>query len=458
VITPFRLAGTSALFLIGALFYAPLAYGCTRPETLPTLFVLLGAAIVLGALGFLADKGFSAVPPLAWICVGAILLQGWWMTWNPVPIPTGAENGASPDFTAEAIHQLSFNSMLATSFLLGAFLVLCGQLKSASLARFVLRAAAFSGVLISVAGIVLKLGGKPLMLYFWKPEDTDWNTFAFYRYHANAGAFLNLVWPLILVFARRAYSPGSPSLGKIAWTLAAFACGTALLLNASKSALIIGFLVLPWPFLTWLTTLRGTKLIGLSISALLLVAAGLFLSSKLANESAFQRMTVHSDLSESADGRLEAYHQYLDTLPALGIFGVGPGLFQVAFPYQYSRLRNMREGLREYAHEDYLQTVIEWGWPGTLWWSLLVGGGLYRAAGSYRQRERFASKTDRHLVLAAMLGVVATLAQALVDFPLQIASIRLFFLLLLAFCWASPKLLAVPPPEAPLSSRVHRPR
>jgi hypothetical protein len=59
----------------------------------------------------------------------------------------------------------------------------------------------------------------------------------------------------------------------------------------------------------------------------------------------------------------------------------------------------------------------------------------------------FPSKTDRHLVLAAILGVCGTLAQALVDFPLQVPSIRLAFLVLLALCWASPKILTTPPKD-----------
>ena len=103
--------------------------------------------------------------------------------------------------------------------------------------------------------------------------------------------------------------------------------------------------------------------------------------------------------------------------------------------------------VRDYAHEDYLQTVLEWGWLGALWWTLLVAGGLYRAIRTYARRELFTSKTERHLLLGALLGVCGTLAHALVDFPLQIPSIRLFFLLLLALCWASPQLLTIPPKD-----------
>jgi hypothetical protein len=91
-----------------------------------------------------------------------------------------------------------------------------------------------------------------------------------------------------------------------------------------------------------------------------------------------------------------------------------------------------------------LQTVLEWGWFGAAVWALLVGGGLYRAFRCHAQKELFASKTERHLVLAAILGVLGTLAESMIDFPLQIASIRLFFLVLLAVCWISPSFLTKP--------------
>jgi phage shock protein PspC (stress-responsive transcriptional regulator) len=441
-----RIAWVSAFFLAVALFYAPLAYGCTRPEMLPTLFGLLIAFIVTGAISFAASLRRPAIPGLALVCVTAILLQGWWMTWNPVYPSVVSANGGSVDTSLENIRHISFDSMAVTTLLLGSFVVLCELLGDADLRRFLLLAAAISGILISVIGIILKLTGEHLMRHFWKFGEMDWNNFAFYRYHGNAGAFLNLVWPLILVFTRRAYTPMVPYAKKIMWTLASLACGCAISLNASKAALVIGLLILPWPFMTRLTRLKGKVLLIRTAVSILIIVGELFAASQLARETAFQRMTDTS-LSGSFEGRWADYQEDLNAVPVAGWFGLGPGLYKVAFPYQMSLMRNAGASVRDYAHQDYLQTVLEWGWFGTLWWTLLVAGGLYRAIWTYAQRESFTSKTERHLVLGAILGVCGTLAHALVDFPLQITSIRLFFLLLLAFCWASPKLLTTPPQD-----------
>jgi hypothetical protein len=438
------LAWASAFFTAIALFYAPLAYGCTRHDMLPTLYALLAASILTGIISISAARVLPPAPPLVLICVALVLTQGWWMTVNPVLPSLIAANGGSVEASLPDIHAISFDSMLMTSLLLGCFVVLCKILENPHQRRFVLLAATVSGVLISVIGVVLKIVGAPLMQYIWKPQDIYWNDFAFYRYHGNAGAFLNLVWPLILVFTRRAYTPTVSIPSKVMWTLCSVVCGAGLLLNSSKAALVIGLLILPWPFLTKLTRLRGKILFVLAAITLLTIAGGLIASAVLVQNVAIQRIANTPELVGAMEGRLTDYEGDLNAVPEVGAFGLGPGLYKVAFPYQLSIMRNAGTPVHDYAHEDYLQTLLEWGWFGTIWWTLLVGVGLYRGFRTYLQRERFASKTERHLVLGAILGVCGTLAHALVDFPLQIASIRLFFLVLLAVCWASPAFLAEP--------------
>ena len=441
------LAWASAFLVAAALFYAPLAYGCTPPEMLPTLYVLLIGATALGALGFLVNRTWPAIPPLVILCVVGLIAQGWWLTWDPVLPTRAAENGGTLDTSLAELYRLSSASMLLTTVLTATFLVLCGLMGNVFIRRFLLMSAAGSGVLVCVVGVVLKTVGAPLMKYIWKPFDIYWNDFAFFRYHGNAGSFLILVWPLILVFTRRAYAPQGGLFKKAVWTVASAMCAVSLFLNASKAALIIGILILPWPFLTLLLRMKREAQAVLAGSTLVLVTGGMLMSGQFAHEAAFERLTNGQEVSGSVHGRIDAYADNLRAVPDAGLFGYGPGMFQVAFPYQNCPMRNVGEPMRNYAHEDYLQTAIEWGWLGTLAWSVLVFGGLWRGFHTYRQRSYFTSKTERHLVLAAILGICGTLAQALVDFPLQIASLRLFFLLYLALCWASPQLLTIPSRE-----------
>jgi O-antigen ligase len=449
-----RIAWGSAFFFAIALFYAPLAYGCTRPEMLPTLYTLLIAGMAVGLASFITERTWPGIPKTVLVCIAAILIQGWWIAFNPVFPMMVSTDGGVVNTTLQEIHRLSFNSMLMATILLGAFVVLCGLFGQPGIRRFLLLAATGSGVLICVIGVTLKLVGDPLMRFIWKPSEIYWNDFALFRYHGNAGSFLNLVWPLILVFTRRAYAPTGGLLKKAAWTLASATCAAALFLNASKAALVIGLLILPWPFMTWLMRLKQKTLLILGGIALVVVAVGLTASSQLAQETAFQRLSNVTAVSVDMGGRLASYQDNLNAVPEVGFVGFGPGLFQLAFPYQMSPMRNVGDTVHDYAHEDYLQTVLEWGWLGTFWWTILVAGGLYRGLKTYSRRSLFTSKTERHLVLAGLLGVIGTLAQALIDFPLQIASLRYFFLLLLALCWASPRLLTLPPEEADSPDRI----
>ena len=442
-----RLTGISAFFIGVALFYAPLAYGCARPEMLPTLYLLLALAIVTGFLGLLGRGTWPRVPKTALLCFAAVMFQGWWMMADPVLPPMVPDNGGLIDTSLENLGQLSLEAMLLVTLTLGTFLFLCDTLSNPAWRRFVLMCAAISGVLVSLVGIVLKTSlAEPLLTSIWGADAVPTRSFAFYHYYGTAGAFLNLVWPLILVFTRRAFEIREIGLlTRVIWVIASLICGLALLLNASKASLAIGLLVLPWPFSTGLRQMHFKKLFLVGMAFVALMVLMLAASSHLAHDAAFKRMTSSDDVSQSVDGRWQAYRQYLDDVPEAGWFGIGPGLFEVGYPYQNASFRNYDASVRQFAHEDYLQTTLEWGWVGTVWWTLLIAGGLWRAVHAYLQRERFQSRTDRHLVLACILGVLGTLLHALFDFPLQVASIRLFFLVELALCWAAPALLMSPP-------------
>ncbi len=437
-----------------ALIYAPLAYGCTRPQYLPGLYALLGAFIALGILSQLVARELPDIPRTVLVCVAAILIQGWWLTFNPAFVNLIYSHGGVVDTTLDNITTMSRDSMSMTTVLLLAFVVLCQVFRDPNLRRFSLMALSLSCGLVCIIGILLKIYSDQLMPYIWREEERDWNVFAFFRYHANAGAFINLGWPFVLVFARRAYAQQIGLFRRIVWTTLALAAACALFLNASKASLLIGLLILPWPFATSLMRMKRRRLAVVVAVVVVIIGVGVTMASKLVWEGSFQRLTETNDVSLSWHGRLAAYHEYADAVPDVGAFGLGPGLFPLAFPYQTNPLGNVNLYLRDFAHEDFLQGILEWGWFGVIWWSLLVTGGLYRAFRTYFRREWFPSRTDRHLVLGGILAVLGTLTQALVDFPLQVPSIRLFFYVALALCWVSPSMLRRPPPD-PSEQRRH---
>jgi hypothetical protein len=99
---------------------------------------------------------------------------------------------------------------------------------------------------------------------------------------------------------------------------------------------------------------------------------------------------------------------------------------------------NRVPGTWRFLHEDYLQTVLEWGWLGSSLWALLVFGGIATGIRSYNKYARSEWTPRRRLleplVIIALVGVAL---HALVDFPFQIASIQLYVATYLGLCWGS---------------------
>src|SRR5205823_6429800 len=69
-----------------------------------------------------------------------------------------------------------------------------------------------------------------------------------------------------------------------------------------------------------------------------------------------------------ADARWQASRVALGALLGAGFFGFGPGTFRVVFPGYNIGSGHAVPGSWRFLHEDYLQTVQEWGWLGSSLW------------------------------------------------------------------------------------------
>ena len=77
------------------------------------------------------------------------------------------------------------------------------------------------------------------------------------------------------------------------------------------------------------------------------------------------------------DARWNAARAAWGALPEAGWNGFGAGTFAIVFPYYTAGWGEALRGRWIYLHEDYLQTLMEWGWlgGGLLGWVFLGGMG-----------------------------------------------------------------------------------
>lgn len=137
------------------------------------------------------------------------------------------------------------------------------------------------------------------------------------------------------------------------------------------------------------------------------------------------------------EGRVSIYRICWLSVPAAGWFGFGPGTFSIIFPFLQQEHGAGLNGILRYAHQDYLQTILEWGAIGFVLWAALIGGGIVRAILHLREASPALMRERAMWLALSALSLIGVLIHSLVDFPLQIASLQLIFAVLLGQLWAN---------------------
>ncbi|MCP3688004.1 MAG: O-antigen ligase family protein [Gammaproteobacteria bacterium] len=142
-------------------------------------------------------------------------------------------------------------------------------------------------------------------------------------------------------------------------------------------------------------------------------------------EKVVERLEGTSVTTESRD---EVVRSLLVAIPEYGWTGSGMGTFKSVYP-SYKDEHITISYL--YAHNDYLQFVLEAG-AGAILLAIAVLMSLTAAYQALRKRR---DPLSRGLGFSAMMGVLAILIHSTVDFNLQIPANAMMFILLLSFAW-----------------------
>jgi len=442
---PFR--HPSRWIFFAALAYAPWDYGGTTPASIRTINWLLLAAFILWMLELLISRRRPRFPRFLLFLTGALLGIGAWMAVNAKSIYDSdfyvfvPLRNFAPHLAGSVDYAISAAWMLRGALLL---FVISFVVDLSQSNRWLLRLWYTIGLVagsIAFLGLLQKATGAHMIFWQTAPVWGATTFFATYYYHGNAGAFLNLVWPLTAGLAIRAFTARCHPAMRAMWLSVFVLTVAGVLANTSRVAQLIAFLLLIAICLRFGPALlrqlwymqKGVALAG--AIAILLALIALAQATHLE-----QPLNRWQSLGERIpnDARWQAARVAAGALSDIGFFGFGPATFRVVFP-SYNGVPIQRvPGTWRFLHEDYLQTALEWGWLGGTLWALLFFGGIAVGIRSYKQYAASEWTPRRRLlqpfVIIALIGVAL---HAVVDFPLQIASIQLYVATYLGLCWGS---------------------
>jgi O-antigen ligase len=428
-------------FALGALLVvSPWLWGGYPPWAREWLVVLLWVSVVL-----LASVRFLSKTE-AWITVDwvegvslLLLLLGWGMTGNAlflhddefgkfVPLKQWAQG-----WPGSVEQSLSCTWMIQVTGLLALFHLTRRVCASQEQRETWLEIMGVTGVSIASLGLIERGLGATSIL--WCGGPTLPLFFSTFDYHGTAGAYLNVALPLVALKAWVVLDQKAATWKKYFWAAGFILVLAACFINASRAASFLSVLLLSLvaavvrmkkqnpssrPNLRWTGPLAA-------------MGAGLILFAVLGGSRTWHRWQ-HFLVYDvwTGNGRWLEYQVVWRMVRVAGWMGFGPGTYQVLFPYYSGELGQQLPGRWLVAHEDYLQTVVEWGWCGAILWGMLwLGGGIRIFSRAWKNRgiqPLHVGWTDWGTALA-WLGLAL---HGLVDYPLQIISLQIYSTVLLA--------------------------
>jgi len=431
------------LFL-GALIAAPWVYGTTPPWAINALTALLAVILILWLTGCYLRKMSPAVHPvLLWGAV-IILAGGWFMALNPHFKDAG-------NYTFQPVRPLlpflpgtvdaatSVRMMLRMTSLLGSICFVCDLSARREWRRRIWRAMAGTGIALVLFGLLESAFAHPMLV--WNPQQEMGDTsFATYYYHGNAGSFIILVIPFVAGLAALTLRRPDAHVARAIWFPGFFICVAGSFVNLSRSAMVITCLLcailLGWQFIgKSRDQLLPPRRLRIAYALLVVAVVGCLVAFSGWERPAQKWAMIHNQLN-SDNKRLVSAKVCLKMLPGAGWHGFGPGTFALVFPHYTGEAAALIPGIWRYAHNDYLQTILEWGWVSAFFWAILFFGAMAQLFIHWRRRWDL-STSDHVLVFVSGLALAGVAMHALVDFPLQIASLQLYAGVCAGFGWGS---------------------
>ncbi|MBI2485750.1 MAG: O-antigen ligase family protein [Deltaproteobacteria bacterium] len=200
----------------------------------------------------------------------------------------------------------------------------------------------------------------------------------------------------------------------------------ALVLSKSRMGIFSAILSLIFFFIVY-SSFKKDKA-GKAWMLLFVIAIAILYGLWIGLYSVFERFL---QIEAEAPGRTLVWKDMLSMIRDFPLFGTGFGTFSHVYPLYKKFIE--KAVVYSYAHNDYLQLMVETGILGFL---CIITALLLFIFSSLRSLNRFSQEEDYFsfsLILAGLTGIISLLIHSLADFNLHIPSNALYFALLIGF-------------------------
>ena len=276
---------------------------------------------------------------------------------------------------------------------------------------------------------------KGKLLFLLEPSINKLNLTQFgpFAYRSNAATFFNLIWPIglgiLLQTARTPILSGKKKIGTgselfmIPFIILIASCP---IISSARGGtfIMVGLLVLVTLSIPLLRI--KSKLVFISLTVCILMAmltAFHFGWVKLET----RLMTTFTDSFNSRKQIFEATNRMIDFYVFSNIppspFGSGPGSYQSVVQFE---LDEKLSSWQTWAHNDYLETLLTFGLPGSMLVLFIIMIFLLNFV------LISINKNQVLFTFYAILALIGVLVHAIGDFPLQVYSIQLIIIIILS--------------------------
>jgi len=421
----------------------------------------------------LVVKNFSRLPKYFWILLGAIfllILQGAFMYYNAeselvkIAINRGktfqwilisnTEQGfpnlpGVPD-RSEALDRLGAIIPLLLSIFSVALLIRYQIIKSSTLLNYIF----WVGVSLAILGLAQKLTGAQGI--FWLDAFSNKYRKLFFATYRNPGAaacYLNLCLVLGLFnLSNTVYQFSKKSKSSIAY-LSMLVVGVVILFVAavstgSKTGAFSTFMTLFfWFFFNLRVHIKicknghlyfpGTS--GLERKLLFYSMCVVLVIGVIAISGTLVQRWTHSFGSDH--GSLRSRMLFVEVMKDMvhgegwGALGYGPGAFYPLYPFYKNAYPELAGNNLFYAHNDPMQTLVEWGWLGTGMFLVIGIGACVLLSNLAWAKRGTVSRESIFYSRAVLIGLIMVTLHSFIDFPYQIESIAFLISVFIGVGW-----------------------